>query len=151
MTRGRINPAPFFFFHFSLFRWNSRARRDKVPLTVIKRLDTLDVATADLEDAASIYKKNFGFSVIESQDGKSASVKVGGAQIRLVTGSAIDSSNEGMTGLWLEAEDLDQVVANFHIAGLDAGMIQIESGRRILTIDPKLTNQVPLFIFDRKV
>ncbi len=55
-----------------------------------------------------------------------------------------------MIGLWLEAEDVDQVVANFHMAGLDAGTIEIESGRRILTIDPKFANQVPLFIFDRK-
>lgn len=118
---------------------------------MIKRLDTLEVATSDLADASSIYQKNFGFTVIQSKDGKSATVKVGGAEIRLVTGPAIDSSSEGMIGLWLEAEDLDQVVANFHMAGLDAGMIQIESGRRILTIDPKFANQVPLFIFDRKV
>ena len=118
---------------------------------MIKRLDTLEIATSDLTDASSIYAKNFGFSVIQPEDGRSASAKVGGAEIRLVTGGAIDSSNEGMIGLWLEAEDVDQVVANFHIAGLDAGMIQIEGGRRILTIDPKLTNQVPLFIFDRKL
>ena len=118
---------------------------------MIKRLDTLEIATSDLSDTAAIYQKNFGFSVVQSEDGKSASVKVGGAEIRLVTGGATDSSNEGMIGLWLEAEDVDQIVANFHIAGLDAGMIQIESGRRILTIDPKFTNQVPLFIFDRKL
>jgi hypothetical protein len=117
---------------------------------MIKRLDKLEVATADLADASAIYQKNFGFSVTRSEDGKSASVKVGGAEIRLVTGAAIDSSSEGMIGLWLEAEDVDQVVANFHIAGLDAGGIEIESGRRILTIDPKFANQVPLFIFDRK-
>ncbi len=55
-----------------------------------------------------------------------------------------------MIGLWLEAEDVDQVVANFHMAGLDAGTIEIDAGRRILTIDPKFANQVPLFIFDRK-
>jgi hypothetical protein len=42
------------------------------------------------------------------------------------------------------------VIADFRAAGLNAGAIQIESGRRILTIDPKLANQVPLFIFDRK-
>ncbi len=118
-------------------------------VTMIKRLDTLEVATSDLADAASIYAKNFGFTVIRSADGKSASVKVGGAEIRLVA-AAIDSSSEGMIGLWLEAEDVEQVVANFHLAGLDAGAIQIESGRRILAIDPKLANQVPLFIFDRK-
>jgi hypothetical protein len=116
----------------------------------IKRLDTLDVATADLADAASIYKKNFGFSVTRSADGKSASVKVGGAEIRLVGDATIDSSSEGMVGLWLEADDVDQVIANLHLAGLDAGAIQIESGRRILTVDPKIANQVPLFIFDRK-
>jgi hypothetical protein len=118
--------------------------------SMIKRLDTLEVATTDLADASSIYEKNFGFSVTRSADGKSASVKVGGAEIRLVAGVTIDSSSEGMIGLWLEAEDVDQVVANFHIAGLDAGGIEIESGRRILTIDPKFANQVPLFIFDRK-
>jgi len=132
MKRGRSNPAP------SLFS------------KVIKRLDTLEVATADLADASSIYEKNFGFAVTRSADGKSASVKVGGAEIRLVAGAAIDSSSEGMVGLWLEAEDVDQVVANFRIAGLEVGAIQIESGRRILTVDPKLANQVPLFIFDRK-
>ena len=117
---------------------------------MIKRLDQLEVATADLADASSIYQKNFGFAVTRSADGKSASVKVGAAEIRLVAGAAIDSSGEGMIGLWLEAEDVDQVVADFRLAGLDAGAIRIESGRRILTIDPKLANQVPLFIFDRK-
>jgi predicted enzyme related to lactoylglutathione lyase len=132
MTRGRSNPAP----HFLAI--------------VIKRLDSLEVATADLADAASIYEKNFGFSVSISADKKSATVKVGGAEIHLVGGATLDSSSEGMIGLWLEADDVDQVIANLHLAGLDAGAIQIESGRRILTIDPKLANQVPLFIFDRK-
>ena len=117
---------------------------------MIKRLDTLEVATSDLADAASIYQKNFGFAVARSADGKSASVKVGGAEIRLVAVAAIDSSNEGMIGLWLESEDVDQVIADFRAAGLSAGAIRIESGRRILTIDPKLANQVPLFIFDRR-
>jgi hypothetical protein len=116
---------------------------------MIKRLDTLDVATADLADAASIYEKNFGFRVSKSADGKSASVKVGGAEIRLITG-AVETSGEGMIALWLEADDVEQVVASLHLAGLDAGPLQVESGRRILAIDPKLANQVPLFIFDRK-
>jgi Glyoxalase/Bleomycin resistance protein/Dioxygenase superfamily len=117
---------------------------------MIKRLDSIDVATADLADAASIYEKNFGFSVLRAADGKSASVKVGGAEIRLVGGS-VETSSEGMIGLWLEADNVDQVIANFRAAGLDAGAIRKESGRRILEIDPKLANQVPLFIFDRKV
>lgn len=122
---------------------------------MLKRLDSLDVATSDLADAASIYEKNFGFEVAKSADGKSASVKVGGATIRLVSddaaAAAIAASGEGMIGLWLEAEDLDQVVADFRIAGLSAGAIRLESGRRVLEVDPKVANQVPLFIFDRKV
>ena len=117
---------------------------------MIKRLDTLEVATPDLADAASIYERNFGFGVAMSADGKSASVKIGGAEIRLVAPGTIDSSSEGMTALWLEAEDVDQVIADFRAAGLDAGAIRKEPGRRILTIDPKLANHVPLFIFDRK-
>jgi len=116
---------------------------------VIKSLVTLEVRVLDLADAASIYEKNFGFAVARRADGKSASVKVGGAEIRLVAG-AIDSSSEGMIGLWLEAEDVDRVIADFRAAGLEPGAIRIESGRRILTIDPKLADQVPLFIFDRK-
>ncbi len=76
-------------------------------------------------------------------------MKVGGAEIRLVAGASIDAA-EGMIGLWLEADDVDQVIADFRAAGLDAGAIRKESGRRILSIDPKLANQVPLFIFDRK-
>ena len=120
---------------------------------MIKRLATLEVATSDLADAASTYEKNFGFTVARPADGKSASVKVGGAEIRLVAagaGGAEESPSEGMIGLWLEAEDVDQVMADFRAAGLDPGAIRIEPGRRILTIDPKLSSQVPLFIFDRK-
>jgi hypothetical protein len=118
-------------------------------VTMIKRLDRLEVATTDLADLSSISQKIFGFAVSSSSDGKSATVKVGGAEIRLL-GGATDTSSEGMIGLWLEAEDVEQVIAHFRAAGLDAGAMRIESGRRILTIDPKLANQVPLFIFDRK-
>ncbi len=92
---------------------------------MIKRLVTLEVATSDLADAASIYEKNIGFAVARAPDRKSASVKVGGAEIRLVA-AAIDSSSEGMIGLWLEADDVDQVIADFRAAGLDAGAIRIE-------------------------
>jgi predicted enzyme related to lactoylglutathione lyase len=119
-------------------------------LKMIKCLNTLDVATTDLADASSIYQNNFGFTVTPSADGKSATVKVGGAEIRLLTGGAIEPSGEGMLALWLEADDVDEVVAALHRAGLATGPIRVESGRRILAIDPKLANQVPLFIFDRK-
>lgn len=121
---------------------------------MLKRLHTLEVATSDLSAAASIYANNFGFAVTKSADGKFATVKVGGAEIRLAAAegaaAAAAQSGEGMVGLWLEADDVDQVAAAFAKAGLDAGPIRRQSGRRVLAIDPKLANQVPLFIFDRK-
>jgi predicted enzyme related to lactoylglutathione lyase len=120
---------------------------------MIKRLDRLDVATTDLNDAASIYEKNFGFKVTRSgADG--ASVTIGGAEIRLASGApvadAIKANGEGMFGLWLEADDLDRVVEAMKKAGLSSTSITKEGGRRILAVDPKLANRVPLFIFDRK-
>jgi predicted enzyme related to lactoylglutathione lyase len=120
---------------------------------MIKRLDRLDIATTDLNDAASIYEKNFGFKVTRAGSDH-ASVTIGGAEIRLASGAlavdAIKASGEGMFGLWLEAEDLDRVVDALKKAGLATASISKEGGRRILAVDPKLANRVPLFIFDRK-
>ena len=119
---------------------------------MIKRLDRLDVATTDLNDAASIYEKNFGFKVTRS--GEQASVTIGGAEIRLASGAsaadAIKANGEGMFALWLEADDLDQVVASLKKAGIATDAIKSEAGRRTLVLDPKIANRVPLFIFDRK-
>ncbi len=119
---------------------------------MIKRLDRLDVATGDLDDAASIYEKNFGFKVTRS--GEHAAVTIGGAEIRLASGAsaadAIKANGEGMFGLWLEADDLDQVVASLEKAGMPTGEIKKEVGQRVLAVDRKIANQVPLFIFDRK-
>ena len=119
---------------------------------MITRLDRLDVATSDLNDAASIYEKNFGFKVTRS--GEQASVTIGGAEIRLASGAfatdALKANGEGMFALWLEADDLDQVVASLKKAGIAAGAIKKEAGQRILAVAPKVANQVPLFIFDRK-
>ena len=119
---------------------------------MIKRLDRLDVATSDLNDAASIYEKNFGFKVTRS--GEHASVTIGGAEIRLASGAsaadALKANGEGMFAVWLEADDVDRVVAALNKAGVAAGAINKEAGQRILAVDPKIANQVPLFIFDRK-
>jgi predicted enzyme related to lactoylglutathione lyase len=119
---------------------------------MIKRFDRIDVATTDINDAASIYEKNFGFKVTRS--GESASVSIGGAEIRLASGAsvadAIKANGEGMFAIWLEADDVDQVVAALKKSGLAAGAIKKEFGLRILAIDPKVANRVPLFIFDKK-
>ena len=121
---------------------------------MLKWFDALDVATSDLADAASVYEKNFGFAVTHAADGKSAVVKVGGAEIKLLAGdsaaAAIAANGEGMMGVWLEADDVDQVAASLKRAGIDAGAPRREGNRRVLAIDPKHANQVPLFIFDRK-
>ncbi|MGC1677042.1 MAG: VOC family protein [Candidatus Binataceae bacterium] len=123
-------------------------------MSTMKRLDRLDIATTDLADAASIYEKNFGFAVSRDADGNLATVKVGDAEIRLAAGekvaAQIAASGEGMYALWLEAEDLDVVAAALRKVGIDPGAMKLEIARRVLAIDPKYANQVPLFIFDRK-
>ncbi len=121
---------------------------------MLKRMDHLDVATTDLADAASVYEKNFGFKVTRSSDGTTASMRIGDSEIRLAGGDVvaqtIANSGEGMFGLWLEADDVESVASALRKSGIEPGSIRKEQGRRILAIDPKHANQVPLFIFDRK-
>jgi predicted enzyme related to lactoylglutathione lyase len=121
---------------------------------MLKRLDHLEVVTADLADAVSIYERNFDFKVIQSGDGNAASIRIGDSEIRLLSGvlaaDAIAKAGEGMFALWLEAADVESVAAALRKCGIDPGAIQKEQGRRILAIDPEYANQVPLFIFDRK-
>jgi predicted enzyme related to lactoylglutathione lyase len=121
---------------------------------MIKRFDRLDVATSDLADAAAIYERNFGFAVRRASDGSdSAVVTVGDAEIRLRAGAAaadfIAANGEGLAALWLEAEDVDAVAAALDRAGLTHRQVRREADRRILEVDPKAANMVPLFIFDR--
>jgi len=120
----------------------------------LKRLDRLEVATTDLADAASIYDRKFGFEVIRSGDGRTATVRVGDSEIRLATGDLIADvvakSGEGMFALWLEADDVSAVAESLRRAGIEEVPLRREGNRRILAIDPKHANQVPLFIFDRK-
>ena len=123
-------------------------------MALLKRFDTLDVATADLDDAARIYRQNFGFELKPATATASATLAVGGAEIRLVSGdaaaAAIAVGGEGLAGVWLEAEDIDQVAAALRSAGIDPPPPVIEEGRRVLALDPRIANQVPLFIFDRR-
>ncbi len=122
---------------------------------MIKRLDRLDVATSDLTDAAEVYERNFGFSVRRAPGSDEAIVAVGGSEIRLRAGAAvaemIAAAGEGLAALWLEADDVQRVAEAFDRAGLAHQPIRNEGGRRVLAIDPKAANMVPLFIFDRRV
>ena len=124
-------------------------------MALLKRFDTLEVSTSDLGDAIETYRRNFGFELKPASGGDAATLKVGGAEIRLIAGAAaaaaLAASGEGLAGLWLEAEDVGQVVAALKGAGFEAPAPRIDKGRRVIAIDPKIANQVPLFIFDRKV
>ncbi len=124
-------------------------------MPLLKRFDTLEVATTDLGDAVKTYRGNFGFEVIPGSGGDSTRLKVGDAEIRLVAGAApaaaIAAGGEGLLGLWLEAEDVAQVAAALRSAGIEPQAPKIYNGRRVLALDPKIANQVPLFIFDRKI
>ncbi len=124
-------------------------------MALLKRFDTLEVATADLADAVRTYQQNFGFELKPGSAADSATLKVGGAEIRLIAGAAaaatIAGNGEGLAALWLEAQDVGQVAAALKSAGIEPPALKIDQGRRVLALDPKIANQVPLFIFDRKV
>ncbi len=124
-------------------------------MAILKRLDTLDVATSDLSDAVNVYKSNFHFSLIKVDGVDSATLAVGDAVIRLVAGegarAALAANGEGLAGLWLEAGNVDEVAAALKSAGIEPPPIRIELGRRILALDPAIANQVPLFICDRRI
>src|SRR5512146_918141 len=123
-------------------------------MALLKRFDTLEVVTADLADAVKTYRENFGFELKPGSATDRATLTVGGAEIRLVAGAAaaatIVAAGEGLAGLWLEAEDVGQVAAALESAGLEVPAPRLDGERRVLALDPKLANQVPLFIFDRK-
>jgi predicted enzyme related to lactoylglutathione lyase len=120
---------------------------------MIKHFAQLDIATLDLADAAATYQKNFGFTVTASEAGE-ATINLAGAQLRLRSGPGvadlISSAGEGLAALWLEAEDVDRIADELHQAGVAASPIRSDGGRRILQVDPKSANMVPLFIFDCK-
>jgi predicted enzyme related to lactoylglutathione lyase len=120
-------------------------------MALLKRFDTLEIATTDLAETVNTYRQNFGFELEPGSDAEGARLKVGGAQIHLLAGAAAAATGEGLTGLWLEAQDIDQVAAALEAAGIESPAPRIEQGRRVLVLDPKIANQVPLFIFDRKI
>jgi hypothetical protein len=115
----------------------------------LKRLDRLDVTTTDVKDAASVYQRNFGLGVKLAPDAASASVSIGDAEISLIP-AASQAESEGMSGLWLEAQDVEAVCAALTSRGYGFKPIRAANGRRIVEVEPQSANQVPLFIFDRK-
>lgn len=123
-------------------------------MALIKRLDRLDIAVSELDETVALYQRNFGLSLRDGPDGRTAVLAIGDAEIRLLAGPAaapaIAAAGEGMAALYLEAEDVEAVALALSRAGYAAGPVRTESGRRVLSLDPKEANQVPLFFFDRK-
>ena len=121
---------------------------------MIKRFDRLEVITADLADAGATYQRNFGFGVRMLDSGDEAAISIGDAEIRLRSGwevaKTIKANGEGMSAIWLEAEDLGAVIAALTRAGIGHRLGEGEADRHIVEIDPQATNRVPLFVFERK-
>ena len=122
---------------------------------MIKRFDRLDVVTAETADTATVYERNFGFKVLRASGSNDGIITIGDAEIRLRSGAAvadvISTSGEGLAAVWLEAEDVDQVATALRSAGIAFSPPHVEEGRRILEVDLKAANMVPLLIFDRRV
>jgi hypothetical protein len=121
---------------------------------MIKRFDRLEVITAELADAGATYQRNFGFGARTLDSGDEAAISIGDAEIRLRSGwevaKTIKANGEGMSAIWLEAEELGAVTAALTRAGIGHRLVEGEADRRIVEIDPQATNRVPLFIFERK-
>jgi hypothetical protein len=121
---------------------------------MIKRLDTLDVVTADLDQAGAAYQHNFGFKIEHAAGADEALIAIGDARIRLRSGAdaeaLLKSAGEGLAAIWLEADDVEPIAAALDAAGLKHHPLRRESDRRVLEIDPSATNLVPVFIFDRR-
>ncbi len=115
----------------------------------IKRLDRLDVTATDIKDAASVYQRNFDLAVKLASGADAATVAVGDAQINLLPAGP-QSEAEGLSGLWLEAQDVDAVCAGLKKGGYGFKPVRVENGRRIVEVEQQAANQVALFIFDRK-
>jgi predicted enzyme related to lactoylglutathione lyase len=121
---------------------------------MIKRFDRLDVTTSDLADASRTYAQNFGFEVRQESGAQEATISIGDAQIRLRAGppvaELIATAGEGLAAVWLEADDVETVAAELRKIGAAFEPIRLEAGRRVLAVDPRSANLVPLYIFDRK-
>jgi hypothetical protein len=121
---------------------------------MIKRFDRLDIATTDAADAAATFEKNFGLVMRRPSGLSDPTITIGDAEIRLRSGAAvadvIATAGEGLGAVWLEADDLDQVVVALTADGTAFTGPRVEDGRRILEVDSKAANMVALFIFDRR-
>lgn len=119
---------------------------------MIKRLDTVDVATTDADQVAALYQRNFGFKIERTESGGEALIIIGDARIRLRSRAeaALKSTGEGLAAIWLEADDVEPIAAALAKAGLKHHPVRREGDHRVLEVDPSAANMVPLCIFDSR-
>jgi predicted enzyme related to lactoylglutathione lyase len=112
---------------------------------ILKRLAEVEVEAARPADAAAAYERNFGFTISRTAAGE-PSATVGGVTIRLVQAP----EREGLAALWFESDDLDGIIGKLSAQGITTTPPRIESGRRLIEIDPRRTSGARIIIFDRQ-
>ena len=117
---------------------------------MIKKLEQIDVATADPDETLRVYRRNFALDPV---GGKPAidrvQLELGGVAIRLVR-TEVDGEADVMKALWLETTDAEKTLAALSQAGVGCGPLQAAERRRFFEVDRRFTNHVQLFIFDHK-
>jgi predicted enzyme related to lactoylglutathione lyase len=120
---------------------------------MLKRLDKIEVATSDLEDAVNVYRRNFGITINRPPDGERAVLAVGGAEIELVARAPAGertSAADALAGLWLEVDDVEAAARLLSSKGIQCADLRQEAGRRVLAVASGAADGVALTLFDRK-
>jgi hypothetical protein len=113
--------------------------------TLLKRLAEIDVSAAAPAAAAATYQHNFGFARRSTADAER--IVVGDAELRILPAAG----REGLAALWLECNDLDRVIAALTEAGIAPPPARVESGMRMIELDPHHTAGARVVVFDRRV
>ncbi len=115
-----------------------------------KRLEQIDIATADPDETLRVYRHNFALDPVGGKPAiDRARLELAGVAIRLVR-TGVDGEADMMKALWLETTDAEKTLAALNQAGVGCGPLQAVERRRFFEVDRRFTNHVQLFIFDHK-
>ena len=113
---------------------------------LLKAMELIDVAVAQVAAAAATYQRNFGLRATGVvSEGAPVLLPIGESAIRLTPAGA----GQGLVGLWLEADDITRVEVALAQAGFGCRPIRRQEAMRILEVE-RSCGQGPLFIFDRR-
>lgn len=116
-------------------------------MAIVKRLDSVEVAAASVQEALAAYRRNFGLATHAAAGADEGWVVLGGARVKIV--AAPQPQDEGMVGLWLEAEDVEAAARAISAAGYRVLPMREVEDRRVVEVDKEATGGAPLFLFDR--